>query len=114
MTAPVLRVGTERGATLARVTLVGELDLDGGPPLRAALAACLARRPALLVLDLRHLRFCDCAGLNLLLEARISAHRLGVDLRAEGVGGQPARLLTLVGAEDAFAPARQHLPPRIA
>ncbi|MFC4031813.1 STAS domain-containing protein [Streptomyces polygonati] len=113
MTAPALRVTADCGAARATLALTGELDLDGARPLRAALSTCYARRPRELLLDLRGLWFCDCAGLNVLLEAAVSARRLGVELRVEGVHTQVARLFTLVGADEVFASDGERLPPRI-
>ncbi|MGW7053642.1 STAS domain-containing protein [Streptomyces sp. NPDC054887] len=82
----------------ARVTLVGELDLDTAPYLHKAVAACLAERPKSLCLDLTGISFCDCAGANALLRARLSVLVAGVALAVEGVGAQPARLLAMIGA----------------
>jgi len=95
------------------LTLTGELDLDGAPQLHAVLADCLDRRPRLLLIDLWDLRFCDCAGLNLLLEARASAHARGMELTVEGVRGQVDRLFRLTGAREVFAAGGRRLPPRI-
>ncbi|MEU3743076.1 STAS domain-containing protein [Streptomyces sp. NPDC032198] len=87
---------------IARVTLVGELDLDTAPFVREAVAECLAKQPTSLCLDLTGISFCDCAGLNALLTVRISALEAGVDLYVEGAGTQVARLLFLIGADDIF------------
>ncbi|MET7494063.1 STAS domain-containing protein [Streptomyces sp900116325] len=100
-------------ASSARVSLVGELDLDTAPHVPEAVAACLEERPKRLCLDLTGVSFCDCAGLNALLTARISALQVGVDFAVEGLGPQPARLLALVGADDFLTddrvgPARRH------
>ncbi|MGW0909575.1 STAS domain-containing protein [Streptomyces sp. NPDC002853] len=86
----------------ARVTLAGELDFDTAPCALEAVAACLAKQPTSLCLDLAGISFCDCAGLNSLLTARISVLRGGVDLYVEGVGPQLARLLALIGADGIF------------
>lgn len=86
----------------ARVTLGGELDFDTAPCVLEAVAACLDRQPTSLCLDLTGISFCDCAGLNSLLTARLSVLRAGVDLRVEGVGIQLARLLSLIGADGIF------------
>ncbi|MFI6080343.1 STAS domain-containing protein [Streptomyces sp. NPDC051217] len=91
---------------VARVTLVGELDLDTAPHVREAVAACLAKRPKSLCLDLTSVGFCDCAGLNALLAARISVLEAGAALVVEGIGPQLARLLTLVGADDILTDER--------
>ncbi|MEU8959039.1 STAS domain-containing protein [Streptomyces sp. NPDC048518] len=89
-------------AGAARVTLVGELDLDAAPYVRDAVAACLVKRPTSLDLDLTGVSFCDCAGLNSLLVARNAVLWAGVGLRIEGVGEQLSRLLALIGAESLF------------
>ncbi|MEU9097382.1 STAS domain-containing protein [Streptomyces sp. NPDC048361] len=100
-------------AGVARVTLAGELDLDTAPLVRDAVVACLAEQPASLCLDLTDLSFCDCAGLGVLLRARMSALQAGVPLVVEGMGTQPARLLALIGGEDIFTqrtPERESTP----
>ncbi|MCX5386835.1 STAS domain-containing protein [Streptomyces sp. NBC_00083] len=89
-------------AGVARVTLAGELDLDTAPLVRAAVVTCLAEHPTSLCLDLTGVSFCDCAGLGVLLRARVSALRAGVPLVVEGMGTQPARLLALIGGEGIF------------
>ncbi|MET9591882.1 STAS domain-containing protein [Streptomyces sp. NPDC006516] len=87
---------------VARVTLVGELDLDTAPQVREAVTAGLAEQPVSLCLDLTGVSFCDCAGLSALLRARAAVLRAGVDLVVEGVGSQLARLLSLIGADHVF------------
>lgn len=87
---------------VARVTLVGELDLDTAPHVREAVTAGLAEEPVSLCLDLTGVSFCDCAGLSALLRARAAVLRAGVDLVVEGVGSQLARLLSLIGADYVF------------
>ncbi|MFD9305640.1 STAS domain-containing protein [Streptomyces sp. NPDC060048] len=112
MTGPVFQAGTALDANEAGLRLVGALDLDGAAQLRAAIADCFARRPDRLVLDLRGLRFCDCAGLNVLVEAKATAARIGTELRVEGARPQVARLFALAGVDEFFAGAVPRLPPR--
>lgn len=107
---PVFRIETSSDGTELR--LVGELDLDGSALLHSALAECLARRPPRVLLDLWNLGFCDCAGLNVLLEARAAADTMGVDLCLEGACAQVARLFALAGADTMFAGGGERLPPR--
>lgn len=92
--------------------LVGALDMDGTANLRAALADCLAQRPARLVLDLGDLHFCDCAGLNVLLEARAAVDRIATELYVEGTRAQVARLFALTGVDELFVAGVPRLPPR--
>ncbi|MEU1090460.1 STAS domain-containing protein [Streptomyces sp. NPDC005892] len=86
---------------IARVTLVGELDMDTAPRLRSAVSDCLGAAPTRLRLDMTGVSFCDCAGLSALLGARTSALRVGADFVVEGVGAgtQVARLLSLIGVD---------------
>lgn len=51
------------------LSLAGDLDLASAPQLRAAAHHKLATGARQLILDLTDLRFCDCAGLNVLLWA---------------------------------------------
>ncbi|MFE9636141.1 STAS domain-containing protein [Streptomyces sp. NPDC006463] len=112
MTGPSFQVTTALDANTTVLRLVGELDMDITVQLRAALADCFARRSDRVVLDLRDLRFCDCAGLNVLLEARVTADRIGTDLCVTGARAQVARLLALTGVDGLFADNVPRLPPR--
>jgi anti-anti-sigma factor len=109
---PLFQVGTALDGGVPRLRLVGELDLDGTARLRAALADCFARRPARVVLDLWGLRFCDCAGFNVLLEAKAATDRLGAELCVEGACAQVTRLFVLTGADELFATSAPRLAPR--
>ncbi|MEV6758549.1 STAS domain-containing protein [Streptomyces sp. NPDC051214] len=86
----------------ARVTLAGELDFDTAPCVLEAVDSCLAERPTGFCLDLTGISFCDCAGLNSLLTARLSVLQAGVELLVIGVGVQLERLLALIGADGIF------------
>ncbi|KJY35980.1 STAS domain-containing protein [Streptomyces sp. A1547] len=113
MTGPVFHVSTALdAANVAGLRLVGALDLDGTAQLLAAVDDCFARRPDRVVLDLSGLRFCDCAGLNVLLEAKATADKIGTELRVEGARTQVARLFTLTGVDELFAGGVPRLPPR--
>lgn len=112
MTRPVLHVSTALDAGVTGLRLVGALDLDGTAQLRAAVADCFARRPDRVVFDLWGLRFCDCAGLNVLMEARDTADRIGTELHVEGAHPQVARLFALTGVDELFAGGVPRLPPR--
>ncbi|WP_051833301.1 STAS domain-containing protein [Streptomyces katrae] len=112
MTGPVFQVSTAIDANVAGLRLVGALDLDGTAQLLAAVADCFARRPDRIVLDLWGLRFCDCAGLNVLLEAKATADKIGTELRVEGARTQVARLFALTGVDELFASGVPRLPRR--
>ncbi|MFG1808107.1 STAS domain-containing protein [Streptomyces sp. NPDC049040] len=113
MITPVFHVSTHLDPDAPCLRLVGELDLDGTAELHSALADCFARRSARVVLDIRGLAFCDCSGLNVLLEAKATADRIGTELRLAGARPQVARLLALTGAVEVFADSVPRLPPRI-
>ncbi|MEJ8646283.1 STAS domain-containing protein [Streptomyces sp. MS1.HAVA.3] len=113
MTGQVFQVSTALDDNVAGLRLVGALDLDGTAQLLAAVADCFARRPDRVVVDLWGLRFCDCAGLNVLMEAKATADRIGTELRVEGARTQVARLFALTGVDELFAGGVPRLPPRI-
>ncbi|OEJ35428.1 STAS domain-containing protein [Streptomyces subrutilus] len=108
----MFHISTALGDDVVALRLVGALDLDATAQLRAAVAECFARRPERVVLDLRGLRFCDCAGLHVLMEARATADRIGTELQVEGARTQVARLFALTGVDDLFADGVPRLPPR--
>ncbi|MFI9101823.1 STAS domain-containing protein [Streptomyces fildesensis] len=112
MTGPLFQVSTVLDTDVCALRLVGALDLDGTAQLRAALADCFARRPDRVVLDLRSLSFCDCAGLNVLLEALATASRVGSELCVEGAQAQVARLFALADIDECFGDTVPRLPPR--
>ncbi|MFF9365370.1 STAS domain-containing protein [Streptomyces griseoluteus] len=89
-----------------RVTVRGELDFVSGDRIRARLADALTASPHRLELDLSGVGFCDCAGLNVLLELRHRAVRQGKAVTIHAVSPAVDRLLDLTGARDLFAPGR--------
>ncbi|MER5726868.1 STAS domain-containing protein [Streptomyces sp. NPDC002138] len=112
MTGPLFEVSHVLDTDVSGLRLVGALDLDGTAQLRAALTHCFARRSGRIVLDLAELRFCDCAGLNVLLEAKATADRIGSPLCVEGARAQVARLFALTGVDELFTVSVPRLPPR--
>ncbi|MFF9603772.1 STAS domain-containing protein [Streptomyces sp. NPDC014684] len=87
-----------------RVTVRGELDLDSGEGLREDLEAVLAGSTSGVDLDLGGLDFCDCAGLNVLLDLRRCALEQGKTVVIRASTPVVDRLLTLLGAQGLFAP----------
>lgn len=112
MTAYDFEAHTSVRGGSARVTLVGELDLDTARHVREAVAACLAEQPKSLCIDLTGVSFCDCSGLNALLTARMSVLQAGADFAVEGIGPQPARVLALSGTAGILPDARLRRPRR--
>ncbi|AKL64724.1 MULTISPECIES: STAS domain-containing protein [Streptomyces] len=89
----------------AVVVLAGEVDLDRATDVRDVLFSALRSSPRVTV-DLAAVTFCDCAGLNALLRARLEAMESGADgvrrFRIHGMSGQVARLLDLTGTRPYF------------
>ncbi|MEU2055875.1 STAS domain-containing protein [Streptomyces bungoensis] len=96
-----------------RVTVRGELDFRSGDRLRDDLCAALAGSTRGLDLDLGGLDFCDCSGLNVLLDLR----RVALDQKKTVVirTSNPMidRLLTLLGAQGLFASPRPERAERV-
>lgn len=92
---------TDTGAFVCR--LIGDLDLDTLGPARSLLEEALATGPAVLVVDLAGVTFCDSSGLNLLLQIRLAAQEAGVPTRLASVPDQVARLLDITGAGTVFS-----------
>lgn len=96
----------------------GELDI-GAEWLQPQLRAALDRSATGVDLDLEGVGFCDCAGLNVLLDLRREALDQGKTVTVRSCGPAFARLLDLTGAGELFkaegtaspgAPARSDLP----
>ncbi|MER8008199.1 MULTISPECIES: ANTAR domain-containing protein [unclassified Streptomyces] len=84
------------------VTVHGELDV-GGTGLRTALGDVLDRSAAGLDLDLTAVGFCDCGGLNLLLDLRRQALAQGKTIGVRACSPAVTRLFELTGTRELFA-----------
>lgn len=86
------------------VRLSGEMDISRVDEVRALLLEAVTRTdgPAAVVVDLSDLTFCDSAGLNLLLRARLQAEESGHTLRLAAPGAQMLRLLEITGSLGLF------------
>ena len=95
----------DRGDT-AVLRARGEIDLFTVADLRAALDAWLRTGVGTIVLDLQGVSFVDCAGVGMLADARLRAHRRNVALRIEP-GRAVARVAALLDLTDVLGlPAR--------
>ncbi|MFI8193580.1 STAS domain-containing protein [Streptomyces sp. NPDC085946] len=88
-----------------RVSVRGELDWGTARRLRGKLADAVARSGSGVDLDLSGVGFCDCSGLNLLLDLRQDALRQGKTVTVHAAAPAVVRLLDLSGAAPLFAPA---------
>ncbi|MET7737060.1 ANTAR domain-containing protein [Streptomyces sp. NPDC005402] len=85
----------------AVVTCRGEFDM-GAQELWSELYAVLDRSATGVDLDLDEVRFCDCAGLNVLLALRREALDQGKTVTVRACSPTVARLLDLTGARELF------------
>jgi anti-anti-sigma factor len=63
------------------VSVLDDLDFAAAPALRERLIDMLHRDTGLLILDLSHVRFCDAAGLAVLIGTQRRARLLGIPMR---------------------------------
>ncbi|SEE67662.1 anti-anti-sigma factor [Streptomyces sp. 2231.1] len=80
------------------ITVTGEIDHNSAAPLVHALEpdAVAAHR---VVVDMRHVAFMDCSGINVLLAAHRDLTTAGGWLRLAGVQNSVLRILHLVGLD---------------
>ncbi|MEU4084376.1 STAS domain-containing protein [Streptomyces aureus] len=84
----------------ALVAVEGDLDLASSRRVRERLMKALDESAGGLRLDLGGLAFCDCAGLNLLLELRCRALDQGKTFTVHAVGPAVGRLFDLTGVRE--------------
>ena len=85
-------------------TLAGEIDHESAPLVRASLEQCLRDGIRAIDIDLTHVTFCDCSGLNAFLLAARRTTTVGGTLRLHHPPPSLARILDLVGASALLAP----------
>jgi anti-sigma B factor antagonist len=86
----------ERIGGVPVVTAPAEIDATTADQLRTALLEAAALRPAAIVVDMTHTRFCDSAGLGVLTRAQKRALEDGGEVRVViPVGGAVDRIFTL-------------------
>ncbi|MFE6746497.1 STAS domain-containing protein [Kitasatospora purpeofusca] len=104
-----LGIASHRAVTTTVVCRVtGGVDHEHRRLLDETLAKAITDAPALLVVDLAALTFCDSTCLNALLRARNDAEAAGVWMVLSGVGPQLLRLLEITGTVELFT-RRAHL-----
>lgn len=92
--------------------VAGEIDLDCAPALERALKEALRASPRGLDIDMSGVRFCDCAGLNALLGARLQAEEVDVAITLTATSPQMDHLFSLTGTRHLFSPAASRFPCR--
>ncbi|MFE5946912.1 STAS domain-containing protein [Streptomyces sp. NPDC056480] len=84
-----------RDSHQAVASVTGELDIATAPHIRQALLDTVHRHEQVII-DLRRLGFCDCAGLSALITVQKTARAYGTALAIRNVSPQLARLLRCV------------------
>ncbi|MGW4384856.1 STAS domain-containing protein [Kitasatospora sp. NPDC004531] len=101
-TAPLAVDVRHTPTNTAVCTLTGDLDIETLEPAREALDHLLAHRPRALVVDLSRIDFCDSSGLNLLLQARMTAADTHTPFHLAHLSPPVRHLLDLTGAKAVF------------
>jgi anti-anti-sigma factor len=92
------------GAGHALLRLSGDLDVASADALRAVLDDQLAAGRPTIEIHVAEVRFCDAAGLGVLIAAQQRFRAIGGGLRLIDVSAAMARLLSITGLTDLFAP----------
>jgi anti-sigma B factor antagonist len=93
----MLEVDVVRGVSV--VTAPGEIDLTNVPGLRAALLEAAAAGSTALVVDMTRTRFCDSAGLRVLMDAHKRAVAEGGALLLAVPAAAVLRVLEITGID---------------
>jgi anti-sigma B factor antagonist len=85
------------------VTLAGEIDLYTAPRLQTELVAAMrSADPALVVVDMSGVEFCDSTGMNVLLAAHRQACARGGDLALAAPRAPVRKILEVTGLASVF------------
>jgi anti-anti-sigma factor len=98
-------VESRRDGATGVVTLSGELDLDGGDEVEAAVAGLLAQGVTTVTVDAGALTFMDSSGLGGVLAARGRVVETGGDFRFGEVTGNVSRVIDMAGVRQVLYPA---------
>ncbi|MFF8555574.1 STAS domain-containing protein [Streptomyces sp. NPDC015501] len=82
--------------------ILGDLDYETAPELRASLDGLTVAAGQLLVLDLAGLGFCDSSGISALISARNLAVERGGSIALAAVPANTLRILSIVGLDQVF------------
>ena len=100
--SPGFEVRTHVRNGVARLALVGELDMAAAPTAQDHLARIANDGVTAVLLDLRDLTFMDSTGVHVFVDARDQAMQQGCRFAIVGVGGTPRMLLDITGTGDAL------------
>jgi anti-sigma B factor antagonist len=114
MPLPQLTVHRHDRRTRTLITLVGEIDLESAPLVRASLEWCLRDGIRTIDIDLTLVTFCDCSGLNEFLHAAQQTRVAGGTLRLHHPPPILARIVRLAHCGFLFpCPQFVPLPPSV-
>ncbi|MFB9506349.1 ANTAR domain-containing protein [Streptomyces aurantiacus] len=105
-----LKIETHPAGERMTVVVIGEIDMATFRRLRRSLRDALAESVSGVDLDLTRVSFCDCAGLNVLLDARQHASAYGRTVTIGSAGPAVVRLLALSDTSSLFAPTSEAGP----
>jgi anti-anti-sigma factor len=105
-----LKIETHPAGERTTVVVAGEIDMATARRLRRALRDALAESVRGVDLDLSRVFFCDCTGLNVLLDARQHASADGKTVTIGPAGPAVVRLLALSDTSSLFAPTSEAGP----
>jgi anti-sigma B factor antagonist len=98
-----LRVSSRSQGDHTIVTLAGEIDLYTAPRLQSELLAAMrSADPALVVVDMSGVEFCDSTGMNVLLAAHRHACERGGDLALAAPRAPVRKILEVTGLSSVF------------
>jgi anti-anti-sigma factor len=98
-----LAITTNVESTVARVSLVGELDVVTASRVSDELTALAGQDVKSVVVDVSELTFIDSTGLRALLAGRERIHATTASFALEGASGVVERVLELTGLRDLLA-----------
>lgn len=102
---------TSTGDYSTTIAAFGELDCTGAPILGARLDEAIAAGWPDVVVDLRHLTFCDCAGLGVLVKAHHALAASGGRLTIIAPQPRVRRVLMLTGLDHLLTIRRDGTEP---
>ncbi len=91
--SPSIALDVTKLGAASKLTVIGEIDLATAPRLGEALEWLRVTRCRRVVLDLRGVTFCDCAGLSVFIEADVAMSDAGGHLVICGASQGLRRLL---------------------
>jgi anti-anti-sigma factor len=103
--APTVSIVSDRDGANGVVVLSGEIDLDGGDAVEAAVAALVADGVSDVSVKAGGVSFIDSSGLGGLLAARAAVLDAGGEFHFGPVPDNVARVIDLAGVSDLLGPA---------